>query len=147
MLTYKKVASLAIFGLLCSAQALLAQSPKSSESVDVPADQVQYQDVGIGKLQLGTVWGDSTKGAYGAFLRIPAGFVSPVHLHTGDYYGVVVEGTVVNFEEGHPEVPLGPGSYFFQRGKIDHVTKCSGSTDCLFYLSQSEPADFIIHKK
>src|ERR1700675_2415325 len=99
MLTYKKVASLAILGLMCSAQASLAQSPKSSESINVPADQVLYKDVGIGKLQLGTVWGDSSKGAYGAFLRIPAGFVSPVHLHTGDYYAVVVEGTVVNFEE------------------------------------------------
>lgn len=52
MPTYQNVASLAMLGLMYSAQAVLAQSPESSESIDVPADQVRYKDVGIGKLQL-----------------------------------------------------------------------------------------------
>jgi hypothetical protein len=88
MLMYKKVASLAILGVLGAAQPLLAQEPNSSQSLSIPSTQVKYKD--LGGPQLGTVWGDSAKGAHGSFLRLPKGFVSPAHLHTGDYYGVIV---------------------------------------------------------
>jgi hypothetical protein len=144
MLMCKNVAFLAVLGL-CAAQSALAQEPKSPQSLSVAADQVKYQD--LGGPQLGTVWGDSAKGAHGSFLRLPKGFVSPVHLHSGDYYGVIVEGAVTNAETGQPEVRLGPGSYYFQKGKSDHVTKCLGNTDCLIYISQSEAFDFIASKK
>ena len=147
MMKHRKVASIFVLVFLCSAQVVLAQVPSSSPSLEIPADQVQYKDQGQGGPQLGVVWGDPSKGPYGAFLRLPKGFVSPVHLHTGDYSGVVVEGTVTNAEIGQLEIPLGAGSYFFQRGNVDHVTKCVSNTDCLFYLSQSKPLDFIVHKK
>ena len=148
MPTYKKLAVVAALGALCSAQPLLAQEPnhhaRETKSLNVPADQVEYKD--LGGPQLGTVWGNSTKGPHGSFLRLPKGFVSPVHLHTGDYYGVVVEGTVTNVEAGQREVPLRPGSYYFQKGATDHVTKCLGDTDCLIYISQSKAFDFITAK-
>ncbi len=142
---YEKAASLALLGALCAAQPLLAQEPKSSQSLSLPAGQVKYKD--LGGPQLGTVWGDSAKGPHGSFLRLPKGFISPAHLHTGDYYGVILEGSVTNAEAGQPEVTLGPGSYYFQKGKTDHVTKCLGSTDCLIYISQSKAFDFITAKK
>src|SRR5262249_22224321 len=145
MLIYKKLASLAALGMLCAAPPLLAQEPNATHSLNVPANQVSYKDL-VGP-QLGTVWGDSAKGAHGSFLRLPKGFVSPAHLHTGDYYGVIVEGLVTNAEAGEPEVVLGPGSYYFQKGKADHVTKCVGSADCLIYISQSQAFDFIPSKK
>ena len=145
MLTYKKVASLAVLAALWAAQPALAQEPTSSQSLSVPASHVRYKD--LGGPQLGTVWGDSANGPHGSFLRLPKGFVSPAHLHTGDYYGVIVEGSVSNVEAGQPEVALGPGSYYFQKGKSDHVTKCLGNTDCLIYISQSKAFDFITSKK
>src|SRR5215813_9986 len=145
MLMYTKVASLAVLGALWAAQPVLAQEPNSSQSLSIPASQVKYKD--LGGPQLGTVWGDSAKGAHGSFLRLPKGFVSPAHRHTGDYYGVIVEGSVTNAEEGQQEVVLGPGSYYFQKGRTDHVTKCIGSTDCLIYISQSKAFDFIPSKK
>src|SRR5215469_9765752 len=83
------------------------------------------------------------RGAHGSLLRLPKGFVSPAHHHTGDYYGVIVEGAVTNAEAGQQEVVLGPGSYYVQKGKADHVTKCVGDTDCLVYISQSRAFDFI----
>ena len=144
MLMYRKVASLIVLGLLCAGQPLLAQEPKSSQSLGIPATGVKYKD--LGGPQLGTVWGDSAKGAHGSFLRLPKGFVSPRHLHTGDYYGVIVEGSVTNAEEGQQEVVLAPGSYYFQKGRTDHVTKCIGNTDCLVYISQSKAFDFIPSK-
>jgi len=145
MSMYKKFASsLAVLGILCATPAL-AQEPSASQSLGIPASQVKWID--LGGPQLGTVWGDANKGAHGSFLRLPKGFVSPAHLHTGDYYGVIVEGSVTNAEAGQQEVVLGPGSYYFQKGKADHVTKCLGNTDCLIYISQSRAFDFIPSQK
>ncbi len=124
---------------------MLAQQPRSPQSLNVPAARVTYKD--LGGPQLGTVWGDSAKGPHGSFLRLPKEFVSPAHVHTGDYYGVIVEGAVTNAEPGQPEVVLAPGSYYFQKGRAEHVTKCIGNTDCLIYISQSEAFDFIPSKK
>jgi hypothetical protein len=139
------VSSALLFAVLCSTQASMADEP--SQSVSIPADQIKYSDAGIGGPKLGVIWGDPTKGAYGAFLRLPKGYASPVHLHTYDYKGVIVEGTVTNAETGQPEIPLTPGSYFLQRGKADHVTACVGDKDCLIYIVQTEHLDFITHKK
>jgi hypothetical protein len=142
---FRKAASLAVLGVLCAAQSSPAQEPSPAQSHSVAASQVKYID--LGGPQLGTVWGDSATGPHGSFLRLPKGFISPAHLHSGDYYGVIVEGSVSNAETGQPEIVLGPGSYYFQRGKADHVTKCIGDTDCLIYISQSKAFDFIPSKK
>jgi len=137
----KELASLAVVGALCSGHPSLAQAPDASQSLSTRADQIKYID--LGGPQLGTVWGDANTGAHGSLLRLPKGFVSPAHRHTGDYYGVIVQGSVTNAEAGQQEVVLGPGSYYFQKGKADHVTKCIGNTDCLIYISQSKAFDFI----
>lgn len=137
----RKIASLAALAVLCAVRPALAQEPNASQSVSIPANQVKYWD--LGGPQLGTVRGDSAKGAHGSFLRLPKGFVSPPHVHTGDYYGVIVEGSVTNAETGQQEVVLGPGSYYFQKGKAEHVTKCVGDTRCLIYISQTQAFDFI----
>ena len=141
----KKFSSLAVLGLLCAAPAALAQGPNASQSANIPASQVKFLD--LGGPQLGTVRGDSAKGAHGSFLRLPQGFVSPPHVHTGDYYGVIVQGSVTNAETGQQEIVLGPGSYYFQKGKAEHLTKCLGDTACLIYINQSEAFDFIPSKE
>jgi hypothetical protein len=138
---HRKVASLGVLALVCAAQPAPAQEPVASQSLSIAAHQVKWID--LGGPQLGPVWGDPNKGAHGSFLRLPKGFVSPAHTHTGDYYGVVVAGSVTNAEAGHEEIVLGPGSYYFQKGRADHVTKCVGTSDCLIYISQSRAFDFI----
>jgi quercetin dioxygenase-like cupin family protein len=142
---YKKAACLAALAVLSAAPPAPAQEPVAPQSLSIAAHQIKWID--LGGPQLGTVWGDASKGAHGSLLRLPKGFVSPTHTHTGDYYAVIVEGAVTNVEAGQPEVVLGPGSYYFQKGKADHVTKCVGSTDCLIYISQSKAFDFIPSKK
>ena len=147
----RKAAIAAAIAALFAAPALLAQQPRAPRSLSLPAGQVKYKD--LGGPQLGTVWGKASSGPHGSFMRLPKGFVSPAHLHTGDYYGVIVEGSVVNAEVGqaavapgptsYAEAVLGPGSYYFQKGRIKHITKCLGSTDCLIYISQSTGFDFI----
>lgn len=141
----RKIASLAVLVVLCAARPALAQEPNASPSVSIPANQVRYWD--LGGPQLGTVRGDSAKGAHGSFLRLPKSFVSPPHVHTGDYYGAIVEGSVINAETGQQEVVLGPGSYYFPKGKAEHVTKCVGDAGCLICISQTQAFDSIPSSK
>jgi len=145
MPTSTKAGLLAVLATVLAAPLAPAQEPTIRQSLRVPGDQVTYKD--LGGPQIGTVWGDPATGPHGSFLRLPKGFVSPVHLHSGDYYGVVVTGTVTNAEAGQREVPLGPGSYYFQKANTDHVTKCLGTADCLIYISQFSAFDFITSRK
>lgn len=60
----------------------------------VSADAMQWQEMAPGSpLKIAILWGDRSKGEYAMLLKMPAGFVAPVHAHTGDYYGMNVSGT------------------------------------------------------
>lgn len=86
------------------------------------------------------------KGAHSNYVKLPALFTSPPHVHTEDYYAVVVSGVVANGLEGSEDIPLPPGSYWFQKGNEKHVTKCLSSTECVFFVTQSEKFDFLMGK-
>jgi quercetin dioxygenase-like cupin family protein len=89
-------------------------------------------------------FGDPDQGAHGFYIRLPAGFVSPLHYHTADYNAVVIEGTVVNNYEGQEqEVVLTPGGYFATRGGVNHVTKCLSETACIMYIQMNRAFDSI----
>jgi anti-sigma factor ChrR (cupin superfamily) len=141
MHTFKYLAVFSSLGLALAAQVVLAQGMQVQQPQIVDAKSVKFKD--IGGPQLGDLWGDFSKGAHGSLLRLPQGFVSPSHLHTGDYDAVVIEGTVSNVEAGKKAIPLGPGSYFVQKGKVNHVTSCLSKSPCLIYVTQREAFDFI----
>lgn len=83
---------------------------------------------------LATLWGDPTKGSYGAIEKFPAGFSVPLHTHSGDHKVVVISGTWIHGEEGKPEVRLGPGSYLFQPANQKHTTACDTGSECVFFI-------------
>jgi len=128
------VAAIAAFAL----PSLSAQA----QSIAVPKTSVKFSDLGGGP-QLGTLWGDSSKGPHGSLLYLPAGFVSPVHTHSGAYEAVVISGTVTNAEPGVEEIPLEAGSYYRQNGQTKHVTKCISHVRCTLYITQSTGFDFL----
>jgi len=64
----------------------------------------------------------------------PAGFVSLEHSHTYDYYAVVIKGTIANPLEGEKDLPLPPGSYWYQQGGEPHWTKCISKVPCTIFL-------------
>ena len=74
---------------------------------------------------------------------MPAKYVSPLHSHSADYSGIVIQGVVVNTQPGNADVPLPAGSYYFQKGKEDHVTKCLSDTECLFFIYQPDKFDYV----
>jgi hypothetical protein len=75
---------------------------------------------------------------------MPAGFISPVHTHTEDYWGVVISGVAVNGLPGSPDVELPVGSYWFQKGGEPHVTKCVSPNECIFFISQHGKFDYVV---
>lgn len=115
-------------------------------SENVPAAALKYQPTGIGPLQAADAYGDKSTGEHSTFIKLPAGFVSPLHAHTGDYHAIVLTGVIVNAEPGEKEVPLYASSYWTQKGGRMHVTKCIGPTECTFFVSQSVKFDFILPK-
>lgn len=81
-----------------------------------------------------SLWGDHTKGGYGALIRFPAGYTSPVHTHTHDMRIVVLSGTFLQIPEGEPALRLPPGSYLLQPGgNYRHIAAVDPSSDCIFF--------------
>ena len=116
--------------------------------MSTPVTELKYKPTGLsdgvhGELRAAAAYGDLTRGPHGTFIRMPAGFVSHVHTHTDDYWGVVISGVAVNGVPGSKDVPLPAGSYWFQKGGERHVTKCISPNECLFFISQDGKFDSI----
>lgn len=123
-------------------------APEGRHSVNIPITQLHYNDTGVtdgvhGDLQTAPAFGDLNHGAHGTFIKMPAGFVSPIHTHTEDYYAVVISGVGVNGLPGGADIPLPVGSYWFQKGGERHVTKCISPNECIFFLSQPGKFDYL----
>ena len=115
-------------------------------SVSIPVTALKFESTGNGPTKAAQAYGDRYNGAHGSFVKLPAGFTSPPHTHTEDYYAVVISGVIAHGSEGEPDVPLATGSYWFQKGKERHVTKCLSTNECVFFQSQAGKADFLISK-
>lgn len=96
--------------------------------------------------QITALWGDPEKGPYGALLRFPAGFKSPMHTHSFDEYTVTIQGTAVHWTETESEATakrMTPGSYTLIRGNVNHVSSCApDGEECITFLTQAHPFDF-----
>jgi hypothetical protein len=119
-----------------------------STSVSVPVQMLHYNATGVsdglhGELLAAPAYGDLSKGPHGTFIRMPAGFVSKVHVHSEDYWGVVISGVAANGLPGASDVALPAGSYWFQKGGEKHVTKCLSPNECLFFISQQGKFDYV----
>lgn len=121
----------------------LSHADKMKSPNHIPVEDLKWFDTGIGPMQAAVAYGDMSKGPYGVFLKFPGGFVSPVHEHSAEYRAVVVSGTLVNSEVGETDITLRPGSYWYQRGKASHVTKCIASDGCTVFLMQPGKFDFL----
>jgi len=133
-----------------SISAVAAQSGQSS--AHIPVTQLQYGATGVtdgvhGELNAAPAYGDLTHGPHGTFIKMPAGFVSTLHSHTEDYWGVVISGVGVNGKPDSADVQLPVGSYWFQKGGEPHVTKCISPNECIFFISQGGKFDYIPAKQ
>ncbi len=123
--------------LFLVAAALLAQQEGSAKKAVVwPAADLKWEPVaGAPPGVMGvTLWGDPTKGAYGAIWKFPPGFSSPLHTHSSNLKVVIVSGTVIHGPEGKPEVRLSAGSYLFEPSTYRHTTACDKASECVFFI-------------
>jgi anti-sigma factor ChrR (cupin superfamily) len=134
-----------VFASFLVSAAALAQA--ADAPVFMPASSLKWMDLdpaGAPGVKIADVWGDHTSGAFGAFVKFPAGFITPVHTHTNVFKIVVVSGTFVQTPEGKPEVRLGPGSYESQpAGDYRHVSGCDKASECLFFVQAPGKFDLL----
>ena len=125
----------------------MKKAPKAAPTTPtfIPAADLKWADLdpkGAPGVKVVDLWGNHTKGAYGAYFKLPAGFTTPLHTHTYAMKVIFVSGTYIQAPEGKPEVRLGPGSYMMQPGgNYRHVTSCDKSADCVFFAESSGPFD------
>jgi anti-sigma factor ChrR (cupin superfamily) len=125
------------------AKAKTAQKPRAGRPIVMPAGDLKWTDLaGAPGVKVADLWGDHTKGAFGAFFKLPAGFAVPLHTHTHDMNVVLVSGTYVQAPEGKTEFRLGPGSYLMQPGgNYRHTTSCDKASECLFFAESKGAFD------
>jgi hypothetical protein len=107
------------------------------------AEELKWDDLGGPKMA--TISGDYKKGPYLGLLKIPAGFTSPMHTHSGDYTAVQVTGTSSHWgegEDGKAAKKMTPGSTWSVPAKLPHVSSCAAGTDCIILLSQKTKFDY-----
>lgn len=112
-----------------------------------PAPDLEWADldpVGAPGVKIAILWGSHASGAFGAFLKLPAGFAAPLHTHTASMKLVIVSGTYLQAPDGQREFRLGPGSYLMQPGgDYRHVTRCDEASECLFFVESDGAFDFL----
>lgn len=89
--------------------------------------------------------GDMNKGSHATMLKFPSGMKTPVHVHSTDYYGIVISGQMKHAAVGNPSTDkiLGPGSHWVMPGNVKHVSECLEGADCVLVLIQDTKFDFI----
>lgn len=126
--------------------AILAAPALATEpgALMLPASQLDWQREG--GPPFAQAWADAD-GSHGRFFRFPPEFASPLHIHTHDYHGVVIEGVLQNpMGDAAAAVSLPAGSAYFVPGGALHRTLCVSETPCLFYVHQQAPFDLIVRE-
>jgi hypothetical protein len=114
----------------------------------IASEEVKWDDLGGGP-KLGQLTGDYKKKAYSGLFKLPAGFTSPFHTHSGAYEAIQIQGTSshwVRGEDGTKAKKMTPGSYWMMPGKVEHVSACAAGTDCIIYIWQKSKFDFALAK-
>ena len=148
-----KVASIVLGVCALASVSAYAQDVASGKSVNILPEQLKFQSFGAKgvdpktEITAANAFGTFNQSAHGAFFKFSPGFVSPLHSHTADYFGVVIQGVGVNTQPGKAEVALPVGSYYFQKGGEVHVTKCLTETECVFFVNQTGKFDFMKAEK
>jgi anti-sigma factor ChrR (cupin superfamily) len=137
----------AFVGLLAMAVANADETRTSRQPLPIRAADLKWVDLdptGAPGVKVADLWGDHTKGAFGAMFKLPAGFAAPLHTHTHDMKLVIVSGSYLQAPEGKAEFALGPGSFLLQPGgNYRHTTRCDKAADCVFFVTSNGAFDLL----
>lgn len=108
-----------------------------------PAGDMKWADVpdappGVKVVDL---WVDRTRGAFGSFQKLPAGFSLPLHKHSADLRIIVISGTLIHRAEGKAEIRLPAGSYLVEPSTLVHATACDVASECVVFVEGNRTFD------
>jgi hypothetical protein len=139
-----------IFVGLVLSQSASSEEAKSMVPTYIQSANLKWTDLdptGAPGVKVADLWGDHTKGAFGAIFKLPAGFTVPLHTHTYDMKVVIISGTYIQTPDGNPAFRLGPDSYLMQPGgDYRHITSCDAASECVFFVESGGPFDLHVVK-
>lgn len=114
-----------------------------ADSVLLPRGDLEFAGDPGSFVQFAPASGDMAAGAHGTFGLFSAGAASPSHIHSAEYYGVVVSGDLANpFNLAAASTRLGTGGFWTVPADAVHITECASGSDCLFYFHARAGFDF-----
>lgn len=150
MTAFKSPCAAGLLALLAIGSPVAAQTPPDpppSRSLSVAAEAMRWQQQTPNlPIMISELWGNrAVDGGFGELVRLPPGFDSGLHAHSGDFHGVLVQGVWVH--EGPNGEGRGarllPGSYVRQAGGEMHIDRCVGEEPCVLFLFQYARADIL----
>ena len=142
MKRFTRVIPLVLIGLV-AAFALTAGGDDKGAKVWA-AEEIKWSEVaGAPGLSIAPLWGDPSKGAYGALKKVAGGTEFGWHMHTNSQKVVAVSGTIEFTLEGGEKKELNAGSYVYLPAKMKHHTVCKAGADCVFFEEQPGKTDLI----
>jgi quercetin dioxygenase-like cupin family protein len=133
--------------VLNSALCLGISAAQAADIHATPADQVKWLDTPFG-VQASPIMGDFSKSEHITFIKFKAGTSTPAHVHSHDYYGVVVKGRGVHHSPSDKKpTPLSAGSTWMVPANVEHISGCLAGEDCVFALYQNKAFDYTEAKK
>ena len=116
---------------------------KDGKPVVWPAGDVKWTASPMKGAWIAPLWGDPSKGAYGALKKVAGGTDLGWHSHSFDQKVVAVSG-VFDFQlEGGAVQELAAGAYVFTPAHVKHNAKCRAGADCVYFEEQPGKSDFI----
>ena len=122
---------------------IVAGSAVAEETKHLPADQLNWSNVGLPGIDYALLWGSLNDGASGRLVRIEAGLSVPIHNHTLGYHGVTIQGIWRRNSSEAGKADLPPGSYVHQAGGDPHSDQCVGPEDCILFVNHLGPWDYV----
>jgi quercetin dioxygenase-like cupin family protein len=105
-------------------------------SEDLKWEAVGPLDANGKGISVSLLYGDlKTKNPTNFLMKYSAGVKAPPHIHSGDYYALVVSGKFRHYLESENEYKmLTAGATWFQKGNVVHGDSCVGPKDCILSI-------------
>ncbi|WP_415400836.1 cupin domain-containing protein [Tateyamaria sp. SN3-11] len=111
--------------------------------VILPEEDKVFKEV-MGPVAFADAYGNRETGYHGTFGRFPAGFETPVHIHSHAYRAIVLKGKMTNPFVGEDTAPImSPGSFWSVAAETPHTTACVSEKPCEFFMYGTENFDFV----
>lgn len=129
----------ALFVVVFGGTDTFGQKKMKKEAMLWAAEDIKWETMKNGPqgAMVAILWGNIDKGAYGAMVKLPAGFVTPLHTHSYDLKTVIVSGTMIHTPEGGTEKSYGAGSYLYIPSTERHTTRIGADAPCVLFQESS----------